>query len=734
MECQRIAPLRGPNVYAKVPVLEVDLNLRRLRAAVCGEIAGVAGRVHDLWAVAEEHAAVPEPRPEWFDGLHGDLHVADVLRHLVLRLQRLCGSDVHFGHVEPLAPGLHRLVVEYEEEEVARACLEAGRRLCRAAVHGEPCDAAAEIEGVRDLAHEVRLGPSTGAIVRAALRRGIPVRRLNRDSLVQLGHGATQRRICAAETDATGQVAEHIAKDKELTRAVLKTAGVPVPDGRPVRDADDAWEAARALGLPVVVKPRDGNHGRGVAVNLTTREQVLQAYAAAREEGTDVVVEKFIPGDDYRVLVIGDRMVAAAHREPAQVRGDGQSTIEELIAEVNRDPRRSEGHATVLSRIKLDAVSLAVLANQGYTPQSVPPAGARVLIRRNANLSTGGTATDVTDRVHPEVARRVVEAARVVGLDIAGIDLVVTDISRPLEEQSGAVVEVNAGPGLRMHLEPSAGRPRPVGEAVVDLLFPAGGTGRIPVVAVTGAEDRTVTTRLVAHLLRGAGRSVGMGGADGVYVNERCIDLGEDRDGRAVESLLFNPRVETAVLEASAAGVLEHGLGFDRCAVAVVVDRDPTVPSVRPCTAGQDEPVCAERVLVEAVAPSGTAVLNAEDAGVLALACRCPGEVIYFAADRVHPVLETHRRAGGRTVFVEDGAIRFTHGEREAGRVSLSRLSLTYDGHVALPLDHVLAAAAGVWVLSGGVDGLRAGLESFFGAARPRWARTARTAPPVLVK
>jgi cyanophycin synthetase len=711
--------------------LEVDLNLRRLRTAVSGGIPGFAGRVRDVWSAVEAHAAAPEPRPDWLGQLDGDLHLADVLRHLVLRLQRLCGSDVHFGHVEPLpSAGAYRLVVEYEEEPLARACLEAGRLLCRAAIHGEPCDAAARIEGVRDLAHEVRLGPSTAAIVRAARRRGIPVRRLNRDSLVQLGQGARQRRICAAETDATSLIAENIAKDKELTRALLKTAGVPVPDGRPVSDAEDAWEAAHELGLPVVVKPRDGNHGRGVAVNLTSRDQVLQAYAAARQESTDVVVERFIPGDDYRVLVVGDRMVAAAHREPAQVLGDGRSTVEQLIAEVNRDPRRSEGHATVLSRIKLDAVSLAVVAGQGYMPHSVPPAGARVLIRRNANLSTGGTAVDVTDRVHPDVSRRVVEAARVIGLDIAGIDLVVTDISRPLEDQGGAVVEVNAGPGLRMHLEPSAGRPRPVGEAVVDLLFPAGATGRIPVVAVTGAEDRTVTTRLTAHLLRGAGRVVGMSCADGVYVTDRCIDLGDDGNPRTAEAVLFNPRVNAAVLETSAAGLLDHGLGFDQCAVAVVVDLDRTAPSAPPWADGQDEPVCAEQVIVEAVAASGTAVLNAEDTGVLGLGGRCPGDVLYFAAERAHPVLETHRRAGGRTVFVEDGAIRFTHGEREVGRVSLARLSLTYDGHIALPLDHILAAAAGVWALTGSVDNLRAGLEAFFAAAPPSWARTAE---PVLV-
>jgi cyanophycin synthetase len=719
-------------MYARVPVLAVDLGRRRLRTAVSSQVAGFAGRLRDVLTAIEAQAATSESHADVLARLDGGLHVADVLCHLVLRLQRLAGSDVRFGHVEQLTTdGPCRLIVEYEEEALARACLDVGQVLWLAALHGEPCDVAARIEELRELAHEVRLGPSTGAIVRAARQRGIPVRRLNRDSLVQLGHGARQRRICAAETDATSLIAENIAKDKELTRALLKTAGVPVPAGRAVSDAADAWEAARELGLPVVVKPRDGNHGRGVAVNLGSREQVLAAYAAARLESAHVVVEKFVPGDDYRVLVVGDRMVAAAHRLPAQVVGDDRSTVEELIADVNRDPRRSEGHATALSRIKLDTVALAVLAEQGYTPQSVPPRGARVLIRRNANLSTGGTAVDVTDHVHPEVARRVVEAAHVVGLDIAGIDLVVTDVGRPLEAQGGAVVEVNAGPGLRMHLEPSAGKPRPVGAAIVDLLFPFGATGRIPVLAVTGAQDRTMATRLTAHLLRSPGRVVGMSCADGTYVNGRCIDLGEGGGRRGAEALLFNPRVDVAVLETAAAAVAVEGLGFDHCAVAVVVDLDRTAPSTRPAGEGQDEPTRAEQVIVETVAAAGTAVLNAEDAGVLALSCRCLGEVVYVAADAAHPVLQAHRRAGGRTVFVEDGAIRFAQGEREVGHVSLSRLSLTYDGHVALPLDHVLGASAGVWALTGGVDGLRVGVETFFAGATPHWARTGE---PVLVE
>src|SRR5579875_145213 len=488
MELHHIWVLRGANIWGRCPVLEVELTLADHATIAESCLAACVARLRSWLPSLVGRSVGPE--------------LPALLCDVTLELQRLAGSPVQVGRLRREGNGLFRVAIEFEEEELGRACLETARQLILAALAEHPVDIAAELSRLRDLANEVRLGPSTAAIVRAARQRGIPARRLNSGSLVQLGHGFRQRRICAAETDATSAIAEMIAQDKQLTRTLLSAVGVPVPEGRPVADAEDAWRAAQEIGLPVVVKPQYGNHGRGVATNLSTREQVIRAYAAAREEGSSVLVESYIPGDDYRLLVVGGRVVAAARREPAHVIGDGRSTIRELVAEVNCDPRRSDGHATVLSFIKLDAVGLGVLAEQGYTPDSVPPAGQRVLIRRNGNHSTGGTATDVTDRVHPEIAARAVEAAHVVGLDIAGVDVVATDISKPLEEQRGAVVEVNAGPGLRMHLEPSAGQPRPVGEAIVNMLFPQGETGRIPLIAVTGVNGKTTTTRLLAHILR----------------------------------------------------------------------------------------------------------------------------------------------------------------------------------------------------------------------------------------
>jgi cyanophycin synthetase len=701
MEFRRIWVLRGANIWTRCPVLEVELDLATLAAVTDERLAACTSRLR---------SSLPS--------LADSPDLAAMLRDLTLELQRLAGSPVQFGLVRPAGrDGFFRVVIEYEEEELGRACLEMARQFIQAALAERSLDVAAELSRLRDLANDVRLGPSTGAIVRAALRRGIPVRRLNSGSLVQLGHGSLQRRICTAETDATSAIAETIAQDKQLTRTLLRAVGVPVPDGRPVADADDAWTAAEEIGVPVVVKPQYGNHGRGVATDLRTREQVAHAYAAAREEGSSILVESYIPGVDHRLLVIGGRLVAAALREPAHVIGDGRSTIAQLVAEVNRDPRRSDGHATVLSFIRLDAVGLAVLAEQGCTPDSVPPPGQRVLIRRNGNLSTGGTATDVTDRVHPETAARAVDAARAVGLDIAGVDIVAVDISRPLEEQRGAVVEVNAGPGLRMHLEPSAGQPRPVGEAIVSMLFAEGQTGRIPLIAVTGVNGKTTTTRLIAHLLRRPDFLVGFSCTDGLYIGDRRIDRRDCSGPRSARNLLLNPRLDAAIVETARGGILREGLGFDRCHVAVVTNiGEGDHLNLRGVETLEDL-ARVKRTPIESVTPDGAAVLNAADPLVADMAGYCPGRVIFFARDGNHPILAAHRGRGERAVLVRDNAIILAEGEREEVLMPLERVPLTHDGRAAFQVENALAACAAVWSLKLPLDAIRAGLATFSGDA-----------------
>ena len=562
MEFRKVLALRGPNLWANFPVLEAWVDLGELDRPST-DFPGFNERLMNWMPSMIEHRCSLGVRGGFFQRLRDGTYLGHILEHVTLELQTLSGTEVGFGKArETSEQGVYKVIIEYIEETVGRECLAAARELCLAAVFDRPFNVGKEIERLRNLAQQVCLGPSTRAIVQAAQARNIAYRRLNTESLVLFGHGRKQRRIQAAETDRTSAIAEAIAQDKEMTRMLLRAVGVSTPSGRPAKNADDAWVAAGEIGVPVVVKPQDGNQGRGVATNLSTREQVVAAYEAARAESESVLVEKFALGHDYRLLVVGDRVVAAARREPAQVIGDGVHTVAQLVELVNADPRRGEHHATVLSKIKLDAIALAVLADQGHSPDAVPPAGAVVLIRRNANLSTGGTAIDVTERVHPAVAACAVDAAKIVGLDIAGIDVVAQDISRPLGEQGGVIVEVNAAPGLRMHLEPSVGISRPVGEAIVEAIFPAGENGRIPIVAVTGVNGKTTTTRFIAHILRGTGKCVGMTCTDGIFVGDRRVDNGDCSGPQSARSVLMNPSVDMAVFETGPRRNAPRGFGL----------------------------------------------------------------------------------------------------------------------------------------------------------------------------
>lgn len=715
MRIERTWVLRGPNIWARCPALEVEVDPGELAQAPAEKVRAIAARLaHDV----ERETGAAETGDLLTELRRAD-HPTELLQELTLLFQVLAGSPVHFGVAfASYRDNLTRLVVEYEEEELARACLDAAVGLVSAAWDEGPVDISGTIGRLRERGHDVRLGPSTMAIVRAARQRGIPTRRLNSGSLVQLGQGARQRRVWTAETDRTGALAEAVAQDKDLTRDLLSCVGVPVPKGRPVTDAEDAWAAAQEIGGAVVVKPRFGNQGRGVATDLTTREQVLHAYEAARAEGEQIVVERFIPGVDFRLLVIAGRLVAASLREPAHVIGDGKHTVRELVDQVNKDPRRSDGHATALSFIRLDPIGLAVLAEQGHGPESVPPAGARVLVRRNGNLSTGGTATDVTDLVHPQVAERAIEAARAVGLDIAGVDIVAQTVSRPLEEQGGAVVEVNAGPGLRMHLEPSSGRPRPVGEAIVESLFPAGQTGRVPIVAVTGVNGKTTTTRLIAHLLKTAGRYVGMTSTDGIYLDGRRTETRDCSGPRSAREVLLNPRVEAAVLETARGGILREGLGFDQCDVAVVTNIGGGDHLGLRGVQTREDLARVKRTVVENVAPGGTAVLNADDPLVADMARHCPGSVSWFTRQAGSAFLTARLADGDHAAYVRDGIIVLANGLSEEPLVPLACVPLVQPGGVPFQVENVLAATAAAWSLGLAPDVLRVGLESF--APTPR--------------
>lgn len=708
MEIRQIRALRGPNIWTRTTVLEITVDLGSMKFPV-REIPGFESRIAGWFPALCGPSATPRQ-----DGPLGALTLAHALERIDLEVLQLAGAGVGFSRsVLTGEAGVYKIIVEFGEEETGRSALDATRRIIQAAIHDTPCDVAGLIGQLRSLDQHIRLGPSTGSIVRAAARRGIPWRRLNDGSLVQFGWGGKQHRILAAETDRTSAIGESIAQDKELTKSLLKAVGVPVPVGKPVRDAEEAWVVACEIGLPVVVKPQYGNQGRGVAVNLTTREQVTAAFEAAREEGSSIMVERFAPGCDHRLLVIGHQVIAAARREPPQVVGDATQTIEQLVEMVNQDPRRGEDHATPLSKLRLDAIGLAVLAEQGMTPASVPAAGQVVVLRRNANLSTGGSAADVTDEVHPDLAARAVDAARVVGLDIAGIDAVCVDVSRPLEEQQGVIVEVNAAPGLRMHLEPSAGRPRPVGEAIIETMFPAGENGRIPVVAVTGTNGKTTTVRLVSQMFRACRLKVGMTCTDGIFLNDRRVDTGDCSGPKSARAVLLNPQVEAAVLETARGGILREGLGFDMCDAAIVTNIGEGDHLGLGGIETAEQLAAVKRVIVENVAPGGFAVLNADDPMTVAMAPYCPGGVTFFARDAAHPLVIAHRSRGGRAVFVQGDSVVRAEGPWEEKIAPLAAIPLTQNGRIGFQVDNVLSAIGAAWACSLPVQAIREALAAF---------------------
>ncbi len=703
MEVTRIRALRGPNLWSHHTAMQVVVTC----TADERDVAGLDGFETRL------RARFPEIGPFQTLGHRSDVPLARVLELAALGLQAQAGCPVTFSCTkQTMEDGVFQVVVEYSEEVVGRLALDLAAALCESARQDTRFDLDAALHQLRELDEDVRLGPSTGSVVSAALARQIPYSRMTEGSMVRFGWGRKQRRIQAAEIDATSAIAEAIAQDKELTKKLLQAAGVPVPLGRAVRDADDAWQAALEIGLPVVVKPLDGNQGKGVTVNIQDEGALRAAYAVAAGFRDHVLVERYMPGNDFRLLVVGDRLVAAARRDPPSVAGDGVHTVAQLVDRVNQDPRRGDGHATSLTKIRFDEIALACLRKQGLGADSVPDKGQRVNLRNNANLSTGGSATDVTDDVHPEVAARAVAAAQMVGLHICGVDMVCETILRPLEEQGGGVVEVNAAPGLRMHLNPSFGKGRPVGEAIVSSLFKSGNNGRIPIVAVTGTNGKTTTVRLISHLLAQQGWCVGMTNTDGVYVGGHCVDTGDCSGPKSARNVLYHPDVDAAVLETARGGVLREGLAFDYCDVAVVTNVGSGDHLGLNYITTLDELAVLKRVIVQNVAPKGMAVLNAADPVVAAMATHCKGDVTFFALDQFNPVMATHRAQGRPVVYVENGQVVAAKGPHKQF-LNLCDIPLTHDGTIGFQVENVMASVAAVWALGMDWATLRAGLAAF---------------------
>jgi cyanophycin synthetase len=704
----RVSHLRGPNIWTYRPVIEAWLDIGELEDYPSHTIPGLYERLTTWLPGLVEHRCGVGTVGGFLERLREGTWAGHVLEHVVLELQNMAGMRTGFGKTRGVGqPGIYKMAFRTREEVVGRAALDAGRELLLAAINDTPFDLKASVAALTELVDRRCLGPSTGHIVDAAIERRIPQIRLTEGNLVQLGHGAAQRRIWTAETDRTGAIAEGIASDKDLAKSLLASCGVPVPEGAVVRSAAEAWEEAQDIGLPVVLKPIDGNHGRGVTLNLMTEADVGAAYEIASREGDSaaVLVERFVTGNEHRLLVVGSRLVAAARGESLWVTGDGTSTVLALCdSQINTDPRRGPTEEFPLNPVNvLDKEIQLDLKRQGMTPQSVPPAGQKVLIQMNGNVSD-----DVTDIVHPSVAHAAALAARVVGLDIAGIDLVCEDISRPLEEQRGAIIEVNSSPGLLAHIKPASGTPRNVGKAIIDHLFAEGETGRIPVVGVTGTLGTSLVSRLVGCLVGLTGKHVGVANGEGLYLDARQVTAGDNMRFEAGQRLLINRSVQAAVFESNARTILSEGLAYDKCTVGVVTDMQAGDLSEF-YIHDQEALANVVRSQVDVIVPEGTAVLNAAHPEVVALAELCDGRVIFYALDEQHAVLARHRAAGERIAFVRDGRIVLAEGATETELLALAKIKPVTAKHP----ESLLAAVAAAWALEVPADLICAGLRTF---------------------
>ncbi len=710
----RATHLRGPNIWTYRPVIEALLDIGALEDTPSNQLPGLYERLTAWLPGLVVHRCGVGEHGGFLERLREGTWAGHILEHVVLELQNLAGMRTGFGKTRSTSDiGVYKMAFRTRQEQVGMAALQAGRALLMAAIDDTPFDLPAAVTALKDMVDEHCLGPSTAHIVDAATERRIPALRLTDGNLVQLGHGCAQRRIWTAETDGTSAIAESIASDKDLTKTLLKSCGVPVPEGSLVISAEQAWEEAQDIGLPVVVKPYDGNHGRGVSLNLMTQADVEKAYhlAARKGDSESVLVERYITGDEHRLLVVGKRLVAAAKGESLWVTGDGISSVAQLIdSQINTDPRRGVHEDAPLNAVEPDSGEIVLeLERQGMTAASVPQAGQKVLIQLNGNV-----AFDVTDKVHPSVAHAAALAARVVGLDIAGIDLVAADISRPLEEQRGAIIEVNASPGLLAHIKPADGAPRAVGAAIIEHLFSASEDGRIPVIGVTGSRDTRLVARLIGKLLHLAGLHTGVACSDGLYLDQRQVSATNAMNWEAGQRLLINRTVQAAIFESDARMILAEGLAYDKCRIGVVTDLDGREGLAEFYIGDADAMANVVRTQVDVILPDGVAVLNGADAAVAEMAELCDGKVIFYAADPDTPVLARQRAAGERAVTLRGAKIVLAEGADETPLVSLASLRPA----TAANPDSVLAAVAVAWAMQVPAEIICAGLRAFDAQAK----------------
>lgn len=720
MKIREINAMRGPNYWSvrRHKLIVMVLDLEEMEDRPSDKVPGFSENLKEMFPTMFSHrCSVGEPGG-FFQRVDEGTWMGHIIEHIALEIQTLAGMDTGFGRTRDYGEkGVYNVVFSYIEENVGRFAAEAAVRICEALIAGEKYNMEDDIQKMRELREAERLGPSTGSIVEEAASRGIPWIRLNKYSLCQLGYGANQKRIQATVTSETSSIGVEIACDKEDTKFLLEQAEVEVPRGDIISRESSLEEACRYVGFPLVIKPIDGNHGRGITVDIQNYEEALVAFHAAKEVSRRVIVEKFITGEDYRLLVINHVLVAAAKRTPAHVIGDGKSTVKELVDKVNEDPRRGYGHENVLTMITINDLTRTILKDAGYTEDSVIPEGERLILKDTANLSTGGTAEDVTDIVHPANVSMVERISKIIDLDICGIDIMTSDISQPLSETGGAVLEVNAGPGFRMHLAPTTGLPRNVAAPVVDKLFPNhGDTGRIPIIAITGTNGKTTTSRLMAHMAKMKGYRVGYTTSDGVYIQNRLLMKGDCTGPASAEFVLKDPTVNFAVLECARGGLLRAGLGFHNCDVAIVTNVAADHLGLKGIHT-IEQLAKVKGVVPETVLPGGYAILNADDDLVYDMRRSINCNLALFSMDENNPRIQALQRMGGITAVYEHGYVTLCRGSWKMRIMKAENIPLTYGGKATFMIQNVLAAVLAANVRGISIEDMKVALETFIPSA-----------------
>lgn len=719
MKILKIQALRGPNLWSiqRKKLIQMRLDLEEMEQFPTNKIEGFRERIEALIPSMIEHRCSEGERGGFFARVERGTWMGHVIEHIALEIQTLAGMETGFGRTrETKTPGIYNVVFSYVEENVGLFAAESSVAIAEALIAGKPYDIDADIQRMREIRERVRLGPSTGSIVEEAVARDIPWIRLGTNSLVQLGYGVNQMRFQATITCKTSNIAVDIACNKEETKRMLDLASIPVASGSICVDEEDLQNTIKKIGYPIVIKPLDGNHGKGASINVTNYDDARAGLEYAKKYSRRVIVEKFITGFDFRVLVIDNKLVAAAKREPAHIKGNGKQTIQQLIDETNRDPRRGYGHENVLTQIDVDRDTLDLLEKKNYTLETVPKQDEIVYLKSTANLSTGGTSVDVTDMMHPENIFLCERISRVIGLDICGIDIMAENLTQPLKETGGCILEVNAAPGFRMHLAPSEGLPRNVAAPVIDMLYPPGKPSRIPIIAITGTNGKTTTTRLIAHIVKNNGFRVGFTTSDGIYIQNHMMEKGDTTGPISAEYILKDPTVEFAVLETARGGILRAGLGFSRCDIAIITNIQEDHLGLNDIDTLEDL-ARVKSVVVRSVKKDGWAILNAEDEYCLKIAKELSCNVAYFAMDENAPIVKQFAKEGKIVAVYENGFITIKKGEWKIRVERATHVPLTMGGKAKFMIANVLAASLASYLYGFKTDDISLSLQTFIPSA-----------------